>query len=141
MKYSNILVPTDFSRSSYAAFAAAAFIAGKFKAKVYLLHVLEPIPVLAFKLGLSQAELDERVLKQAATDLKKAARRLRVRGAELLLRKGTPHKEIVRVVKEKKIDLIVMGTCGRTGLEHVLLGSVAEKVVRHAPCQVLTVKP
>jgi nucleotide-binding universal stress UspA family protein len=59
---------------------------------------------------------------------------------EEILRIGVPFLEIVKAAKEREVDLIVMGTHGRTGLSHVLIGSVAENVVHHAPCPVLTVK-
>ena len=62
-------------------------------------------------------------------------------GSCVIVRTGTPFVEIVRHAKENDVDLIVMGTHGRTGLVHALIGSVAEKVVRKAPCPVLTVRP
>lgn len=139
--YSRILVPTDFSRSSYAAFGPAASIAKKFKSHVYLLHIVAGAPVLAVTTGLSQSQVEQRVLDQSAASLRKAAKRLALKGVELILRKGTPHEEIVKAAKEKRVDLIVMGTLGKSKIEHMLLGSVTEKVVRRASCQVLTVKP
>ncbi|HET6272492.1 MAG TPA: universal stress protein [Bacteroidota bacterium] len=139
--YSRILVPTDFSRSSYVAFAPAAAIAKKFKSRVYLLHVVADVPVLAVKMGLSQLQLEHRMLEHSAAELRKAAKRFPMKGAQLILRKGTAQDEILKAAKEKKVDLIVMGTIGKTGIEYMLLGSVTEKIVRRASCHVLTVKP
>lgn len=139
--YARILVPTDFSKASFAAFAPAAAIARRFGSRVVLLHVAEEIPVYAYRIGLSQKELDERMLAHAADAMRKAARLLRVKNVDLIVRSGNVQQEILKVVKEKKIDLIVMGTHGRTGFAHSLVGSVAERIVRLAPCQVLTVKP
>lgn len=139
--YSRILVPTDFSRSSFVAFKPALEIAKRFKAKIYLLHVTEEVPVYAYRIGISQSEFSERFLEHAANEMRKAAKRLSDPGAELLIRRGVVLKEILNIVKDKKIDLIVMSTHGRTGLAHAVVGSIAEKVVRRAPCQVLTVKP
>ena len=139
--YSNILVPTDFSRSSYAAFGPAASIAKKFKARVHLLHVVAEVPVLAVKMGLSQSQLEQRMLDHSAAELRKAAKRFPLKGVELILRKGTAQDEILKAARERRVDLIVMGTLGKSGIEHMLLGSVTEKIVRRASCQVLTVKP
>lgn len=141
MTYSRILVPTDFSRSSFKAFDTVRALAKKFGSSIYLLHVVEDTPVMGFMIGLSQKQLEERLVDHAARELRKAAKRLNLKAANLLVRKGDVHKEILTVVKEKKIALIVMATQGRTGVEHILLGSVTEKIVRHAPCQVLTIKP
>jgi universal stress protein A len=140
--FSRILLPTDFSRSSYAAFRPARQLARKFRSKVCILHVFDPAPFLLIKRAdISQEGIESAILNNAAVELRKAARRLGVPGAELLIRKGNPHREIIKVAKEKRIDLIIMGTVGRTSLERMVLGSVSEKVVRLAPCQVLTVKP
>jgi universal stress protein A len=138
--YSRILVPTDFSRPSFAAFEPAMRIASKFGSRVYLLHVLEPVPVFAFKMGLSQTQLEARLQSHSQTELKRASKRLRVKKLELLLRRGSAGPEILKLVRAKKIDLVIMGTHGRTGFEQMILGSVTENVVRLAPCDVLTVK-
>ncbi|MBI5474325.1 MAG: universal stress protein [Ignavibacteriae bacterium] len=139
--YSRILVPTDFSKASFAAFKPAITIARKFGGKIWLLHVSEIAPVYAYRFGISQQELDERVIEHVAGEMRNAAKILGVKGAELIIRSGKVQQEIVNVVNEKKIDLIVMGTHGMSGLVHAVLGSVTDKVVRLAPCHVLTVKP
>jgi nucleotide-binding universal stress UspA family protein len=139
--YSRILVPTDYSKASFAAFKPAAVLASKFGAEIFLLHVIEEIPLYAYRIGTSQKKLDEQVVERAAAEMRKVAKLLRSRDAELIVRTGNVHKEILSVVKAKRIDLIVMGTHGRTGLAHTVVGSIAEKIVRFAPCQVLTVKP
>ena len=128
-------------KTSFAAFKPAAEIAKKFNAKLFLLHVAEEIPVYAYRIGVSQKELDEQIVEHSAAEMRKAAKRLNVKDAELIVRTGNVQQEILSVVKEKKIDLIVMGTQGRTGLAHAVVGSIAEKIVRLAPCRVLTVKP
>lgn len=140
MNYKRILVCTDFSRPSFTAFGPATLIANKFGSKTHLLHVLEPAPVFAFRVGLSQAQLEERLIGQALSELKKASKRLRVRRVETILRRGNAWSQILRVVKAKRIDLVIMGTQGKTGLEQMILGSVTERIVRLAPCDVLTVK-
>jgi universal stress protein A len=138
--YSKILVPTDFSKASFAAFKPAASIARKFRSKICLLHISEIAPVYTYRFGISQQELDEQMIEHAAGEMRRAAKLLGVKSAELIIRSGNVQQQIVTVVKEKKIDLIVMGTHGNTGLVHAVIGSVAEKIVRLAPCQVLTVK-
>lgn len=139
--YKRILVPTDFSKASYAAFVPATVIAKKFQSKVFLLHVVEEIPVYAYRIGLSQKELHDRIIAHSAEAMRAAAKQLKLKNVELVVRMGNVQDEILNVVKKHRIDLIVMGTHGRTGFAHTLVGSVAEKVVRSAPCQVLTVKP
>ena len=139
--YKRILIPTDFSRSSFAAFKPAAAMAAKFSSKIILLHVAEDVPVYAFYIGSTQKKLNEQLVEHSAKEMRKAARRLNYKNSELIVRIGNVQKELLRVVKEKKIDTIVMATHGHTGLANVLIGSVAEKIVRHAPCHVLTVKP
>ena len=139
--YARILVPTDYSKPSFAAFKPAVEIAKKFKSQLYLLHVVEDVPDYAFQIGVSQEEMGEHFIEHAAIEMRKAAKVLNLKNAELIVRAGNVQEEILSVVKERNIELIVMGTHGRTGIVHAVVGSIAEKIVRYAPCQVLTVKP
>jgi nucleotide-binding universal stress UspA family protein len=134
-----ILVPTDFSETSDAALRYGAELARRFSARLYLLHVPEHPGEAAeaeYPIGLFET------MQNAAYDrlphLLREEERRELR-PECAMRLGTPWEEIVRHAEEHDIDLIVMGTHGREGLARVLLGSVAEKVVRKALCPVLTV--
>jgi nucleotide-binding universal stress UspA family protein len=141
-----ILFPTDFSENSKVAQKYACTLAEQFQADLHLLHVLVdpavvipepgtffPIPdtFLAEMQEKTKAALDK-ALDPAWCERNKVHR---------VMRRGTPFVEIVKYAREADVDLIVIGTHGRTGLAHVLLGSVAEKIVRKAPCPVLTVRP
>lgn len=140
-----ILLPTDFSPHSRHAQNYACAFAESFGAELHLLHVVQdlvamvPEPGLAFPPpGDYMKDLTESAQRSLATvpDPAWAAGKTIVRS----VRQGPPFLEIIRYARENDIDLIVLGTHGRTGLTHVLLGSVAEKVVRKAPCPVLTVR-
>ena len=134
-----ILVPHDFSETSDAAVRYAVALARTFGAKLYLLHVGEKVKTdmeTEFPLGLDGAVEDairEQLLKMLTPQEQKELR------PEFEVRSGTPYVEIVTYAKDRNIDLVVMGTHGRGFVGHVVLGSVAEKVVRFAPCPVLTV--
>lgn len=140
--FKHILVPTDFSAASAAAVELAITMASQFNAELTLLHVWE-LPVYPYmELLAISAELTKSVEKAAAeclaTKLKEVQRRLPRAKSNLVL--GVPWQQIVDVVKTSKADLLVMGTHGRRGLEHALMGSVAEKLVRLSPVPVLTVR-
>lgn len=140
-----ILVPTDFSKFSRIALAYASAFAEKFGAELYLLHVVQDLAVFIPDMvtvapppapsveQMTRAVQDafDRIIKENQLD------RLNIHRE---VREGTPFYEIVRYAKEQNINLIIMGTHGHTGLTHMLLGSVTEKVVRKAPCPVLTVR-
>ena len=143
-----ILVPVDFSDPANWAVETAAFVAERADATVILLHIVEQPTSISFnvegQVDTSQWEdklftfkLIERNKKQLA-DL---AGRLKARGivVEEVLRMGNPYHGIKTVITDQKVDLIVMGTSGRSKLEEILVGSNTEKVVRHAKCPVLTV--
>jgi nucleotide-binding universal stress UspA family protein len=133
--FARILVPIDFSDPSDVAFAYGRDLAKRFDAALHLLHVTDN-PFLRAVVGdrRSHEEAPARWLQDRLTD---AERR---RGAVAVVEQSDePADEILRYAKTAKIDLIVMGTHGRTGLARVALGSVAEAVVRAAPCPVLTV--
>jgi universal stress protein A len=134
-----ILVPTDFSETSDAALRYGVELARRFSARLYLLHVPEPPGEAAeaeYPIGLFET-MQNAVYERLPHLLSEGDRReLR---PECAMRLGTPWEEIVRHAEEHDIDLIVMGTHGRDGLARLLVGSVAETVVRKALCPVLTV--
>jgi nucleotide-binding universal stress UspA family protein len=138
-----ILCPTDFSDGAAAATEQALALAHAFGGTVTLLHVYS-VPAYMFPDGsafVAGPEVTARIEHEVSNALAAAARSAERRsGVPVLTRSaiGAPYEEILRLSKE--FDLIVMGTHGRTGLRHLVLGSVAEKVVRHANCPVLTVR-
>ncbi|MGC1275393.1 MAG: universal stress protein [Planctomycetaceae bacterium] len=139
-----ILHPTDFSERSEAAWKYAELLANRFGSELVLLHVLqEPIAVLPeSSLAVAPPAINLPELMDAAEQgLGKFEAAAPATIVDRTVRNGPAAEEIVHYAKEAGADLIVLGTHGRTGLAHVLLGSVAEKVVRKAPCAVLTVRP
>jgi nucleotide-binding universal stress UspA family protein len=139
------LVPTDFSKHSLNALTYAAEFADKFQCELYLLHVVQDLSLIlpdpvsgAPPVGPPIVQLTAAV--QNALDRLIQENNLQRLTVHKVVREGTPFYEVIRFAKELNIDLIVMGTHGRGGLVHVLLGSVTEKVVRKAPCPVLTVR-
>ncbi len=138
-----ILVPVDFSKFSEKAVRYAAGLAEKFGGKVVLLHV-QSVPYYPPELGLMPATFPtfEPQTKALRQKLDTEARRLLPPGVldRTELRTGTAFDEICNAARKLRADLIVIPTHGYTGLKHVLLGSTAERVVRHAPCPVLTVR-
>lgn len=142
-----ILFPTDFSSFAREGEHYACALARQFTAELHLLNVIEELPPVAPVPGaplLFMGGIDPGNLRQEAEQALQAfpdatwGKGLPVVRA---VRVGSPFVEIIRYAREQDIDLIVLGTHGRTGLSHVLLGSVAERVVRKAPCPVLTVRP
>jgi nucleotide-binding universal stress UspA family protein len=132
-----ILHPTDFSASSEGALVHACALAKDYGAEVELLHVWEPLIVMG----------GEKYPQVPPNDVKETMARLDVlpvpESSVKVTRKvvvGEPAEEIVREAKHRPCDIIVMGTHGHAGLARVLLGSVAEGVLRHATCPVLTVR-
>lgn len=141
LRLETILVPTDFSAGAAAAVEYAFWLATRSQGKVIFFHVMEPT-VYSVDFALSRPDISAEVRRGAIAALAQLVEEARGRGiaAEYALVAGTPFVEIEKVAAERKADLIVMGTHGRTGLAHVVLGSTAERVVRLAPCPVLTVK-
>jgi len=143
IRIQRILLPSDFSELSSEATKYACALAEQFEAELHLLHVQENVVISEFGLGLNWPELMQEAKGHAQAqmasllDPKWAAEQKVVHAVV----EGTPFLEIVQYAKEHDVDLIVMGTHGRTGVAHMLIGSVAEKVVRKAPCPVLTVRP
>ncbi len=140
-EFRKILCPVDFESSSVAALDLAKSVALKYQAKLYVLNVAR-IP--ASDMDAPVAIAPHPHWEQAADEqLKELARRnLDDEIAyELVVKGGIPESAILDAVNDLGIDLVVMSTHGRTGLAHLVMGSVAEEVVRTAPCPVMVVKP
>lgn len=141
-----ILLATDFSDASTAAAAYARLLADAFSASIHVLHVLEDLAAHAWTTEVYVAALPgvhEEMERQARERLEAVfppGERERYR-VTTVLRTGSPFVEIVRYARDENMDLIVLGTHGRGPIAHMLLGSVAERVVRKAHCPVLTVRP
>lgn len=142
--YAKILVPTDFSECATEAVRAAVDLAGRYGASITLVHVFEPLvypfpEATGFSTILNLADviedIDELLEKNKRIAIEAGAKD--VTAAQL---QGHPPSEIADYAKEGGFDLIVMGTHGRRGLSHLMIGSVAERVVRFASCPVLTVR-
>lgn len=140
-----VLVPTDFSDTSEVALRYAKALAGAFDASLHVLHVVQepfaqPWAVEAY--GFSLAALQEQWMREATSRVETTLspeERTRYR-AESTTVLGHPVMEILRYATAHNIDLIVLGTHGRGPLGHMVMGSVAERIVRKAPCPVLTVR-
>ena len=139
-----ILVPTDFSETADAALAYAKPLAAQLGARLHLVHVFSDPYVLPAYAPDVYAEvpavLREEALEQIADELRRRACTSTGERTVTATLVGLTTKELVRYANENDIDLIVMGTHGRHGVAHLLLGSVAELMVRVAPCPVLTVR-
>ena len=135
MNAKKILFPTDFSTAAEAGRAEAESLARDRQATLIVLHVQEPVMGLAGPLDYATLEQTSEMLKKMLHDATPVDKTIRV---EPRLTMGEPATEIVRVANEENVDLIVMGTHGRTGLSRFFMGSVAEQVIRHATCPVLT---
>src|SRR5262245_27820178 len=147
MQIHTILLPTDFSECGNYALSYAASLARTFKASIICLNVIEPIvPTVGYS-GMTEplpiADSAEQLEDSAEREVPKLAECDECAGLEIeeLVVHGEASAEIVRVAKDRNVDLIVIASHGRTGLGRILFGSTAEAVVRHAPCPVLVVKP
>lgn len=137
-----ILVPIDFSKTSIEALGQAENFAEKFGASLVLLHVVEKAPFMADLQNVPLAMSDEQIADKANVELTLLGRRaLKEKTSfEVQVRSGKAHQEITEAAKALGVDMIVISTHGYTGLKHTLLGSTAERVVRHAHCPVLVVR-
>jgi nucleotide-binding universal stress UspA family protein len=138
MDIQHILAPTDFSAPASRAVTAAFELAQTFGAKLSLLHVIE-VPAYAIEVALPLETLERDARRELARLLPEAeAAHVEV---TRLVDMGVPYQRIVETATAESVDLIVMATHGRTGLSHLVLGSVAERIVRLARCPVLTIRP
>ena len=140
-RFGRILVPTDFSDPSRKALRCAVRLAEKFGSRVSLIHVIEPVmspDFTHFPLALEEEKVIE-TARQRLAHLGRAWLSEQSLG-DFIVRSGNPFHEITEAARELKADLIVISTHGYTGLKRALLGSTAERVVRYAPCAVMTVR-
>lgn len=143
--YKRVLAPTDFSESSEEAMRHACWLAERFGAELHVLHVLTevvptgPDPLMMPVMPPQFYQDDEDKARKALEGVVKPAWG-KPASVETAVRWGSAAEAIVDYATERAIDLIVLSTHGRTGLSHILLGSVAERIVREAPCPVLTIR-
>jgi len=147
LPFKKVLSPTDFSEASYAGLAVANELALHFSAELLVVHVVAavPLPIMdsgeglgGFDVSSYQLEL-EASAKNSLQELlhQRVSKELRVRP---LVAYGDAANEVVRIAEAEQVDLIVIATHGMTGWRHFIFGSVAEKVVRHATCPVMTIR-
>jgi nucleotide-binding universal stress UspA family protein len=144
LPFKKILCPTDFSEPSYEAIKAAGELASHFGSELCIVHVIAPVPMIpmaaepsAFDVALYEQELEVSSKRSLEEVFKKLdSKELKAR---LIAVRGNAPDEIIRIAEEENVDLIVIATRGRTGLDRLIFGSVPEKVVRLSKCPVLTV--
>ena len=143
MLISKILVPYDFSLHSEYALDWAIGLAEKWQARLELLHVIHILPPVVDIAGDVYEHVEQAQLATAQKHLEAVGTK-KTHGTPVILgsyvRRGVPFQAICDEAATQQADLIVMGSHGRTGLSHVFIGSVAERVIRHAPCPVLVTK-
>jgi len=145
--FDQILVPTDGSEPSASAAQKGVMLAAEHGATVHALSAVEPVPLGTFTSGpepssAEHGEIVDQQKSEAQAAIDTVVDRCEEHGVDVVeaLVYGTPHQEIVEYAEEEGIDLVVMGTHGRSGAQRFLIGSVAEKVVRQSPAPVLTVR-
>jgi nucleotide-binding universal stress UspA family protein len=142
--FDKILVPVDFSDHTDQIIDVALEISRKFSAEIHLLHVVPTMdcltPYESFLAVDNLIALQKQIAEEARQDLERISQKLSV-PTTIAVRSGVAFLEIVDYAKAEGIGLVVMATHGRGALEHILLGSVTEKVVRRASCPVLTIRP
>ncbi len=144
MQIKKILFPTDFSEGAKNALPYAIDMAKTFGAKLYLMHVIYDIAT-ASGLHVPHTSVDQ-MYSEIKTSAQKELERFGLKEREGLtdveysIKRGVPYEEILKFAKENNINLIVIGTHGRKGIDRVLFGSTAERVVRNSSCPVLTVR-
>jgi universal stress protein A len=142
--FQKILVPTDFSAHAEDATRVAADLARRYEAALTLIYVYEPlglgVPDSLIMLTSDQLQQLSAAFEQSLTDARRGAIAAGAPKVDSRLLQGSPASGIIDFANQGGFDLIVMGTHGRQGVQHFLLGSIAERVVRAAPCPVLTVR-
>ncbi len=144
MEIKSILFPTDFSEGSSQALQYAVDMAKRYGARLYLLHVIYDMAKAAdwYVPHISMDEMYKDIEGGAKKELERfgAEELSGIKNIERSVSTGAPHEEIVKFANKNKMDLIIMGTYGRKGIDRMIFGSTAAQVVRYAPCPVLTVR-
>jgi universal stress protein A len=144
LKIQKILVPTDFSIPAEKALKYAIPFARQLGATITLVHIVDGDRYPSFvPMELERKRILQSLSEYAETQMKKLEQRYASEAPmarKSIVRTGKPYEEVVKVASQMKADMIIMATHGYTGLKHTLLGSTAERVVRHARCPVLTVR-
>ena len=140
----HILHPTDFSDSSNLALKYACSLATQFGAELHLINVIHDVGMISPPIsGFIPPDYYQQLTQYATEELAELPEKVINHSGSVVRNvcEGVPFVEIIRYAKENAIDMIVMGTHGYSGVKHLILGSVAENVVRKAPCPVLTIRP
>ncbi|OGW26976.1 MAG: hypothetical protein A2X59_00235 [Nitrospirae bacterium GWC2_42_7] len=144
MEIKKILFATDFSEGSSHALPYAVDMAKRYSAKLYFVHVIYDVAKTTgwYVPHVSMDEMYKDMEKSAKTELEKTfiEEMKNFNDVEHVVLRGTPYEEITKFAKTNNMDIIVLGTQGRRGLDRMLFGSTAEQVVRHAPCPVFSVR-
>lgn len=142
--FEKILFATDFSESSDHAFEYAYTLAKQFNARLIIMHVInEPVDLRGFYVPHISFEKLEKEIEEGAQKMMDKFCRTRISdftNFESVIIAGIPYEEILRKAADEKVSLLVLGTAGRSGIDHLLFGSTAERVVRKAVCPVMTVR-
>jgi nucleotide-binding universal stress UspA family protein len=144
-KYKKVLFCTDFSESSDHAFSFAYGVAKRDRGVLYILHVVPDVPQQHFVKGLIPGDLVREAEVRGKEDMDKQYKERYVKNMdngvpyEIVTKSGSEDGQIIEFAEDENIDLIVIGTRGRTGINHVFFGSVAEKVIRHSHVPVLVI--
>ncbi|MBP1746255.1 MAG: uspa protein [Deltaproteobacteria bacterium] len=142
--FEKILCPVDFSEFTDEILAYAVNIAKRFDSELHLIHVIPNLnyftPYESFLTPENLVAIERNIEGEVGRDFDKITKKLDL-PFKRIVKTGVTFVEIIDYIKDQGIGLVVMGTHGRSGIEHILIGSVAEKVVRKSPCPVLTVRP
>lgn len=142
--FKKILCPVDFSKFTEEVIVYAADIAKQYGAELHVLHVIPNLtyftPYESFLTPENLVAVEKNIQNEVERDFGKILKHVDME-IKKVVKTGVAFVEIIEYAKSEGIDLIVMGTHGRSGIEHILIGNVAEKVVRKSPCPVMTIRP
>lgn len=139
---SNILCPVDFSEPSKRALTNAVLLAKKFNASLKIITVYEPLEYVSRRINIDLDEENATRLKRVKNEMKIFVKEFDLEGVnhKIEIKSGKADEKILNVIKKQNIDLLIMGTNGRSGLSRFFMGSVTEKVIREMPCSFITIK-